>query len=214
MKRKLSYLLLFLTAFCFPTKAQAQEAQVFAQKVQRAYEFTEDLKMDFVQKTYVAILEKEVSKKGTAQFRKPGKFAIVYEGSRGRQYLSNGKTLWIYETGDSQVQSFSVNDDTVPAEALSFLGGLGNLKRDFVVEEVEAKKLTQLRPEKTSLRWLELTPLKKKSTIQWLVMGFDKESGLAQELFISTESGNLSHYVFSNIVPNSGIGQEVFEFKK
>ncbi len=207
-------LILFFPTLFFGQQARAQEANAFADKVQRAYEATTDLSADFVQKTYVAVLEREVAKKGVAKFQKPNRFAIRYAGSRGRQYLSNGKTMWIFEAGDNQSQEISLNEESVPAEALSFLGGLGNLKRDFAVEEVDPKKWASLKREKSELRWLELTPLKKRSTIDWLVMGFDKRNYLVQELYIHTDSGNLSHYVFSKIQPNAGIPAGEFEYKK
>jgi outer membrane lipoprotein-sorting protein len=166
------------------------------------------------QKTYVALLEKEISKKGSASFKKPGKMAIRYEGAQGRNYLSNGKTLWSFETGDPQVQKYPLNDESLDAEALSFLGGLGNLKRDFAVEEVESKKLSELKREKQGLKWLELTPLQKRSSLQWLVMGFAPDSALAQEVFLYNDSGNLSHYIFDKVELNPGLGDELFEYKK
>jgi len=206
----------FLFAFLiFPLAGlQAQELGAFSQKVQTAYEAASDLQMDFVQKTYVALLEKEVSKRGKAEFKKPGKFKIRYEGDRARNYVCNGKELYYFETGDKQVQKFPVDDDTVPAEALSFLGGLGNLQSDFVIEEVDSKKEAQLKKEKKNLRWMELTPRKKRSSIDWLVMGFDPDSALMQELFIFTDSGNLSHYVFGKVEANTGLKDAEFEYKK
>ena len=213
-KETVTILVVFLLLVGFLATARADEAQQFGQKVQRAYEATPDLSMDFTQKTYVAILEREDSKKGSAKFKKPGKFSISYEGAHGRQYISNGKTLWIYEQGDPQVQSIPLSEDTIPAEALSFLGGLGNLKNDFAVEEVDPKKWEQLKAGKGSLRWLELTPLQKRSTIQWLIMGFDKETGLAQEVYIFTDSENISHYLFSNLRGSTGIADSLFEFSK
>ncbi|MCE9625782.1 MAG: outer membrane lipoprotein carrier protein LolA, partial [Deltaproteobacteria bacterium] len=142
------------------------------------------------------------------------KMAIRYEGPQGRNYLSNAKTLWIFETGDSQAQSYPLNDETMPAEALSFLGGLGQLKRDFAVEEVDPKKWTDLKREKQGLTWLELTPLQKRSSLQWLVMGFDPESAQAREVFLYTDSGNVSHYIFEKVEFNPGLSDDLFEYKK
>jgi len=197
-----------------PQLVAADELSSFAQKIQKTYESTQDLSMDFTQRTYVAVLEKEVSKKGVALFKKPGKFSIHYEGPQGRNYLSNGKKLWIYETGDSQVQESPVNDDTLPSEALSFLGGLGNLTRDFAVEEVDPKKVTQLKLDMSNLRWMELTPLKKRSSLDSLVMGFEKGNGVAREIYLFTDSGNLSHYQIEKVQFNPGLNDSEFEYKK
>lgn len=192
----------------------AQALKPFADQIQKTYDQAQDLSLHFVQETYVAVLEREVKKQGSGQFKKPGKLRIDYAGENGRQYLSNGKTLWIFQKGDAQAQTVSLSDQEFPAEALSFLGGLGNLQRDFSVEEVDEKKWKSLNREKNGLRWLELTPLQKRSTIQSLVMGFDIGSALAKEIYLFTESGNLSHYTISEIKMNSGLSDTIFEFKK
>ena len=192
----------------------ATSAASFADRIQATYEKAEDISIDFVQKTYVAVLEKEVKKKGEAKFKKPGKLAIAYAGVGGRHYVSDGKSLWYYEAGDSQVQKVKLDEESISPEALSFLGGLGQLKRDFAVEEVEAGKLKELKPEKPQLQWLELTPLKKRSSLQWLVMGFDPDSAVAQEVFLYTDSGNLSHYIFNQVRWNTGLPDDLFQYKK
>src|SRR5262245_9904626 len=103
MQKKSCYgigvILLGLAAFGLPGPVSAQGAAALADRVQQTYEQAGDLSIDFTQKTYVACLEKEVGKRGKAQFKKPGKLAIRYEGERGRSYLSNGKTLWVFEAG-------------------------------------------------------------------------------------------------------------------
>ncbi|HEX5035368.1 MAG TPA: outer-membrane lipoprotein carrier protein LolA, partial [bacterium] len=119
-----------------------------------------------------------------------------YEGEGGRNYLSDGKTLWIFESGDSQVQKMDVGETDMPAEALSFLGGLGRLKR-----------------ERQDLGWMELTPLNKQSGLAWLVMGFDG-GNIAREVFLSTESGNLSHYTLENVALNQGLSDDLFKYSK
>ncbi len=212
--RSLTGLFTILMAMVLSPQLFAQSPDQVATKVQSAYEATQDLTMDFVQETYVEVLERKVKKQGKAQFKKPGKFAIEYAGKKGREYRSDGKTLWVYRSGDKQVEVYEVNDERVPAEALSFLGGLGNLKRDFAVETVDEKKWQNLGAKKGNLDWLELTPLKKQSQIQWMVMGFDAKTHLATEVYFLTDSNNLSHYSFSRLQSNQGLPAEGFVFTK
>ena len=212
--KKLLIQFIFYLAWIVSTPAHAQSPQQIAIQVQRAYEKTQDMQMNFEQSTWVRLLETEVKKTGQAQFKKRGKFLIQYQGRRGKQYVCNGKKLWVYRQGDSQVQVYSCDEETVPAEALSFLGGLGNLKTDFVVAAVEPQKEIVLKRKSADLKWLQLTPQKKRSQIQWLVMGFDPESYLIEELYMFTDSGNLSHYHFTRRQVNQGIKDKVFEFKK
>jgi outer membrane lipoprotein carrier protein len=182
--------------------------------VQAAYEKTQDLKMDFSQKTYVALLEEQVQKKGMAQFKKPGRFRIEYLEKRGKIYLSDGKTLWIYRNGDDQVSKVKAGDENIPAEALSFLGGFGKLTQDFAVESVDLKKAEELKIDKQKFQWLELTPLKKQSQIDWLVVGFDPKDLLVRVLYLYTDTGNLSQYLFTNLHANEGLDEEIFIYKK
>lgn len=214
MKKWMTISLAAMAVFAFSGAIDAQESVALADRVQKTYEGASDLSIAFTQKTYVAVLEKEVSKKGQALFKKPGKLAIRYEGERGRNYLGDGKTLWVFESGDPQVEKIPLNEESIPAEALSFLGGLGQLKRDFAVEDVDPKKWATLKREKGDLKWLELTPLQKRSSLQWLVMGFDPQTSYAREVFLFTDSGNLSHYVFDKVELNQGLGDELFVYKK
>ncbi len=212
MKKRLLSLVLLL----FPLLVQAaaeDSVSGLADRVQSLYEGAQDLSMEFGQKTYVAVLEKEVSKRGSARFKKPGKMAIRYEGEGGRNYLSDGKTLWVFESGDAQVQKMSVSETDMPAEALSFLGGLGRLKRDFAVESVDPKKWKSLKRERQDLSWMELTPLNKQSGLAWLVMGFDA-GNIAREAFLSTDTGNLSHYTFDSVTLNQGLSDDLFKYSK
>ncbi|HKY62774.1 MAG TPA: outer membrane lipoprotein carrier protein LolA, partial [bacterium] len=205
-----------LLLLLLPLTVQASgEASVsaLADRVQSLYEGAQDLSMDFDQRTYVAVLEKEVRKKGSARFKKPGKMAIRYEGEGGRNYLSDGKTLWIFESGDAQVQKMDVGETDMPAEALSFLGGLGRLQRDFAVETVDSKKWKSLKRKRQDLSWMELTPLNKQSGLAWLVMGFDG-GNVAREVFLSTDTGNLSHYTLENVTLNQGLSDDLFKYSK
>lgn len=193
--------------------AQGPSPEGIAQKVQAAYEKTADLQMDFTQMTYVALLEEEVQKSGVAQFKKPGKFRISYREKRSRTYLSDGKTLWIFREGDPQVREIPVNDENVPAEALSFLGGFAKLEKDFAVEPVDPKKVKELKIGAENFHWLELTPLKKQSQINWMVAGFDPHDFLIRRLYLFTDTGNLSQYRFTNLKTNEGLPESVFTYK-
>ena len=210
MTRKITFFLL-LWIFAFPVRAALSPEQA-ADAIQKSYEQTRTLQMEFRQSTYVQLLEKEVHKAGSIYLKKPGKFAVLYDAaSGGRQYRSDGKKLWIGQAGDKQWQSYAIGDEEVPAEALSFLSGLGQLKRDFAVEAVDPKKWEQFQRAKDAQIWLELTPRKKLSQIDWLVMAFDPKSYLAQELYLMTDNGNMTHYRFEKLLRNIELGEEKFK---
>ncbi|MCB1215036.1 MAG: outer membrane lipoprotein carrier protein LolA, partial [Deltaproteobacteria bacterium] len=189
--------LLLIIIALFPFSIKAEDLKSLSQQIQKRYEATQTSRFELNQKTYVQVLEKDIYKKAKATFKKPGKFILEYQDQNGRLYMSDGKKLWIYQKGDRQVQSYPLNDDNIPAEALSFLGGLANLEQDFAVEIPEDKKQKtfKLNPQ---LKWVELSPLKKQSQIAWILLGVNPETFYTQELYLYTDSQNLSHYTLQN----------------
>src|SRR4029453_14572922 len=92
------------------------------EKVQSVYDGARDVSSEFVQKVTITAVEREVEKSGAAIFKKPGKLRVEYEGDDGRLYISDGKKLWIYEKGDTQVTVYPANPDTRREEPVAFLG--------------------------------------------------------------------------------------------
>jgi outer membrane lipoprotein carrier protein len=182
-------------------------------QVQMTYEKANDVSSEFVQKVRVAALERDIEKTGKALFKKPGKLRVEYEGEEGRLYVSDGKKLWVYEKGDTQVNVYPVNPDTLPEEALAFLGGLGNLRTHFRPSALTKNERKTLKVS-DDLDWLLLIPKNPASQLDQLILGFDRSEHTVREAFLKNESGNLSHYFFKNVVLNSGLEDEQFVFVK
>ncbi|MBL7685458.1 MAG: outer membrane lipoprotein carrier protein LolA [Deltaproteobacteria bacterium] len=184
------------------------------QKVQATYEKAQDVSSQFVQKVKIASLEKEVEKIGKALFKKPGMFKVDYgDDSEGRVYLSNGKKLWVYDKGDTQVQVYPVSSKTIPEEALSFLGGLGNLRAQFKVNPLNEKEL-QATKANSQLDWLLLTPKNPESQLDELLLGFERKGYTVSEAYLKNETGNVSHYIFDQVKLNSDLKESDFSFAK
>ena len=167
-------------------------------EVQRAYQKNTQFRADFVQKTHIELLNKDVEEKGTMIFAKPSKFDIHYEGKQERRYICNGETLWIYHPKLQEVEVYSDVKDVLTREALSFLGGLGNMTQQF-----------QVKVEPNS--WLLLVPKNKKSPFKNIRLRIDPSSFLATEVVLSPRQGNESRYLLSRIqTPNSAVD---FEFQ-
>lgn len=195
------------------TPPQAASIEPLIQAVQKTYNGATDVKSDFTQQTFIPSLERTVEKTGRTLFQKPGKFRVEYAGEQGRLYVSNGKKLWIFESGDSQVRVFPANNETIPEEALSFLGGLGDLKAQFQVKTLSPAEYEKTKANR-SLDWLLLIPKNPKSTLDELLLGFDRGTHLVSEAYLKNETGNVSHYLFQNTALNSQIPEEEFVFQK
>lgn len=169
-------------------------------EVQRAYQKNAQFRADFVQKTHIELLNKDVTEKGKMVFAKPGKFDIHYEGGQERRYICNGETLWIYHPKLQEVEVYSDVKEVLTREALSFLGGLGNMTRQF-----------QVKVEPNS--WLLLVPKNKKSPFKNIRLRIDLRSFLATEVVLSPRQGNESRYLLSRIQTPAINSAVNFEFQ-
>ncbi|MFH0800129.1 MAG: outer membrane lipoprotein carrier protein LolA [Pseudomonadota bacterium] len=206
----LSSLVLFFLAGNAAAKKSATE-QVAPQgsgnvkAIEAAYHSLSDLTARFVQTTKVALIDRTVTRKGTFRFKKGGKLRIEYEGADKKTYVSDGATLWIFVPGDeASTQTFAVNDETVPKEALSFLGGFGKLTKEFSISTSSA--FSDAAPDTTALHLVPKGKAKHYDSLDGL-FGADH---LLLELVITNTSGNVSRYKFSDIKTNTGLSDGLF----
>lgn len=207
-----NYLFIF-TILLFPSLCFASLTEEVIKQVQSTYDQANDVSSEFNQQVLIKALERKVEKTGKASFKKPGKLRVEYEGDDGKLYLSDGKKLWVYEKGDTQVSVYKVSPQTMPEEALAFLGGLGNLRAQFRVSglsENEKKSITA----NPNLDWLLLIPKNPQSQMEELLLGFDKQAHTVTEAYLKNESGNASHYFFKNVKLNSNLPDSEFVFDK
>ncbi len=173
--------------------------------IENAYGSLSDLTADFTQTTEIALLDRKVEKKGLFRFKRGGMMRIEYKGTKAKHYVSDGTTLWVYMPGDeTSLQTFAVNDNTVPREAMSFMSGFGKLHDEFKVSGSDSfskagKGTTALHliPKKSSAQYESLDAL----------FGPD---GMLSELIVHSESGNVSHYNFNNIKKDKGLPDDIF----
>ncbi|MBI2335222.1 MAG: outer membrane lipoprotein carrier protein LolA [Deltaproteobacteria bacterium] len=213
MGRLINFFLFMGLMFCSFT-LDAETSVELGKNVQRVYEGIQDMTFSFEQTTYIESLEKEINKTGKSQLKRQNKFKIEYTGPRGRIYLANGKKIWFYQPGDTQVSVVKMNRANLTPEALSFLGGLGNLTREFKIDNLDQKTFKQVLGLDSKLKWLKLTPLNPDTSFQEIWMGFEGKSYLTRQAVFFNKSGNRTQYFFRDIAFNSGIADEVFEFKE
>lgn len=189
-----------------PTAAATASASVAGvDAVESAYRALNDLTARFTQTTQVALVDRTVEKKGVFRFKKGGKLRIEYEGTGGKSYVSDGAMLWVYIPGDdASLQTFKVDDETVPKEGLSFLSGFGKLTKEFSVSA--SSDFTNIPAGATALRLVPRSGSKHYESLDAL-FGPDH---LLRELVIRNASGNVSRYRFSDIRANAGLPDRLF----
>ena len=166
---------------------------------------------DFVQKTFVELVGQELEKSGQIQAKKPGAFFINYPD---KTYRYNGKTLWLEQHASKSVLKFKNPGEWISKEALDFLSGLYKASGIFIEADKETAKQFFEEYDNPKLSHIALSPIHPDSQIVHLNLGINEGTGLIEEVYLWTKSGNKTHYVFKNIVKNPKLDTAAFSLKK
>lgn len=175
-----------------------------AEAIQFTYQNLTDLEARFTQQTVLVAVGKTVQNNGTLALKKPGQLRLAYRGTPPRDYVSDGKRLWVSTPGDLQYQVFPVGGTMVPREALTFLNGFGALRKWFTVEPIARERTV------SGHTYLRLRP-RQSTSYRQLECEFN-ERHLLIELTIFNPSGNRTTYRFSDIRINTGLPDDRFRF--
>lgn len=196
------FLTIILIAF-LPIAVDAGNLTSQIKAVETAYQNANGIKADFTQTTYLELLEKTVKKHGKVYLKDGGKFRIEYRG--GKNYVSDGKTMWVYIPGDpGSLVVFEVNSETVPKEAMKFLSGFDNLKKDFRIKSSRA--FTDLASGESAFY---LVPKSRNAHFKALDAKFNSDN-LLEELKVHNKSGNVSTYRFTKITTSKDLKDSLF----
>src|SRR5215468_7781886 len=111
--------------------AESQSADQIVESLQKNYDATVDFIADFRQETEVKTLNRKLKASGKLYFKRPGKMLWRYEEPKGQFVLADGKNLYFYQPDQNQVIKSPLKNAFRGDIPLSFLLGLGNLKKDF-----------------------------------------------------------------------------------
>jgi chaperone LolA len=164
-------------------------------KVQAYYAGTTKLSADFRQKYTNTTFGKTSESDGVLFVAKPGKMRWDYTKPEQKFFISDGKTLWVYEPSAKQVLQQSLDDQILPV-AITFLYGKGDLAAEFNAA---------LDPGKHGAAGdlvLKLTPKKPEAQYKHLWLVVDPADFHVKESIILEASDNLNHFRFLNILQN------------
>jgi outer membrane lipoprotein carrier protein len=127
------FVLAVTTTGAYGSAADGQSADQIADSLQKNYDATVDFVADFRQETEVRTLNRNLKAWGKLTFKRPGKMLWRYEEPKGQIVLADGKNLYFYQPEQNQVIKSPLSNAFRSDIPLSFLLGLGNLKKDFNV---------------------------------------------------------------------------------
>jgi len=204
----LSWLLLALTALPgTPARsfaADGSSAEPIVDRLQKSYDATQDFVADFRQETEVKTLNRTLKASGKLSFKRPGKMLWRYDEPKGQFVLADGKHLYFYQPEQNQVIKSPLKNAFRGDIPLSFLLGLGNLKKEFnatLKSTEESNYILRLEPKGESGGFGEILLAVNKSTsdIQWVS--------------IRDASANLTAIRFSGMRKGVGVSDSLFQLQ-
>ncbi len=196
----LAFLLAATPFFLFAAEEAKNDDQV-VDNLQKSYESAADFTADFRQETELKTINRTLKAWGKISFKRPGKMLWRYEEPKGQWVLADGKNLYFYQPDQAQVLKSPLKSAFRSDVPLTFLLGIGNLKRDLKVTSkgVEGGQyVLQLGPKDGSVGVDEVT------------LGVDSQNFGISWARIRDPAGNVTTVRFSNMRRGVGLADSVF----
>jgi len=195
--------LLAASLFFASTVSSAESDDQILDQLQKSYDSITDFTADFRQETEYKTLNKTLKAWGKVSFKRPGKMLWRFDEPKNQWVLADGKSLYFYQPENKQVLKTPLKNAFRSDVPLTFLLGIGNLKRDF--------KATSKGVE-GGLYVLQLGPKDGKG-VDEVTLGVDRQNYLINWARIRDPAGNLTTVHFSNIRHGVGVNDSLFRME-
>jgi len=182
--------------------AETNSAEPVVDALQRTYDATVDFVADFRQETEVKTLGRSLKASGKLSFKRPGRMLWNYETPKGQFVLADGKHLFFYQPEQNQVIKSPLKNAFRGDIPLSFLLGIGNLKKDFNAT---------LKASDESQNVLRLEPKGEAGGYSEILLGVSKSSSDILWVSVRDAASNLTTLRFSSMRKGVGIKDSLFQ---
>lgn len=202
MKIKIS-----LYLFIFIIHSSVYAKTIINSTLEQFYDRTQSMQADFEQT--ITDSKGKVIEVSTGEliFSRPDKFIFEYRSPAEQKYISNSKTLWIYDVELEQVSIKSLDQGLGDSPAL-LLSSNSNVYQYYDVNNVKLMPLSQAQQQ--SLQWVQLKAKKEDTTFERVLLGFDEHK--LKEMKMYDNFGQLTELTFSNIQLNKSFANRQFNF--
>jgi outer membrane lipoprotein carrier protein len=184
--------------------AEAKSADQIVDALQKNYDATVDFIADFQQETEVKALNRNLKAWGRLSFKRPGKMLWTYEEPKGQVVLADGSHLYFLQPEQNQVIKSPLKNAFRSDIPLSFLLGLGNLKKDFNAV---------LKATENNQHVLRLEPKGEAGGFSEILLGISRSSADILWVSIRDAANNLTSLRFSNMKKGVGLQDSLFRMK-
>ena len=203
----LSWLILALcvtTVNPYSFAAESRSADQIVDSLQKNYDATVDFVADFRQETEVKTLNRNLKAWGKLSFKRPGKMLWRYEEPKGQFVLADGKNLYFYQPEQNQVIKSPLKNAFRSDIPLSFLLGIGNLKRDFNAT---------LKSTDENQHVLSLEPKGDWGGFSEILVGVSRTTSDILWVSIRDAASNVTSIRFSGMRKGVGVQESLFRFQ-
>jgi outer membrane lipoprotein carrier protein len=193
---------IFASAQGFATESRT--ADQIVDSLQKNYDATVDFVADFRQETEVKTLNRKLKASGKLYFKRPGKMLWRYEEPKGQVVLADGKNLYFYQPEQNQVIKSPLKNAFRSDIPLSFLLGLGNLKKDFnaALKGVEENDYV-----------LRLEPNGELGGFSEVLVGVNRSTSDIDWISVRDAAANVTTIRFSGMRKGVGVEESLFLFQ-
>ena len=184
--------------------AEGKSADAIVDSLQKSYETTADFVANFRQETEVKTLNRNLKAWGQVSFKRPGKMFWRYDEPKGQFVLADGKHLYFYQPEQNQIIKSPLKNAFRSDIPLSFMLGIGNLKKDFNAA-LKATEETQ--------HVLRLEPRGEAGGFSEILVGVSKASSDILWISVRDAASNLTTIRFSEMRKGVGIKDSIFQLE-
>ncbi|MBX3303101.1 MAG: outer membrane lipoprotein carrier protein LolA [Nitrospira sp.] len=189
---------------------RSREVREVVKQLQARYERTKDLQADFSQKTKIEGFERPVMSAGKVYIKKPGRLRWDYLDPASEQIYVNQDDVKMYVPEHKQVLVGKLTQMAASKAPLELLQGAARLDESFDIEPtIGTARGTG------GIPLITLTPKGKEheatQNLQKIVVEVFPKTYYIRTVSLYEISGNVAVFEFSNLKPNLGLGNEVFD---
>ncbi len=189
-----------------------QEIREVVKQLQARYEKMKDLQADFSQKTRIEGFERPVTSSGKVYIKKPGRLRWDYLDPATEQIYVNQEDVKVYVPEHKQVLVGKLTQMAASKAPLELLQRAAKLDESFEIEPTRGRDRGV-----GGMPLITLIPKAKEQestqNLQKIVVEVFPKTYFIRTVSLHEVSGNVAVFEFSNLKPNLGLGNEVFDFK-
>jgi outer membrane lipoprotein carrier protein len=189
-----------------------QAVREVVKQLQARYEKMKDMQADFSQKTKIEGFERPVTSAGKVYIKKPGRLRWDYLDPATEQIYVNQDDVKVYVPEHKQVLVGKLTQMAASKAPLELLQGAAKLDESFEIEPTTGKDRGV-----GGMPLITLIPKAKEQestqNLQKIIVEVFPKTYFIRTVSLHEISGNIAVFEFSNLKPNVGLGNEVFDFK-